>query len=212
MFPAGNLGPPGSRRAAPFSCRAFSLIELLITTAIILIMFVMLWGRSSRNFQRQQKLACQANLQTIYVALKIYAGDFKDSFPVRPGAKTPQAALGLLVPRYTTITSPFICPGTKKAPLPEGEPLEKHKISYAYYMGRKLTDASEALMSDWQIDNGPKILGRQVFSADGKKPGNNHHKYGGNFLFCDGSVQMSASKAPFSLLLPEGLVLLNADY
>src|SRR5436190_817585 len=48
-----------------------------------------------------------------------------------------------------------------------------------------------------------------LFSLDGKKPGNNHHKYGGNFLFVDGRLEMSNAKAPFPLPLTNGVVLLN---
>ena len=48
-----------------------------------------------------------------------------------------------------------------------------------------------------------------VFSPDGKPPGNNHHKFGGNFLFADGSVQSSPPRLTFSLAVAPGVVLLN---
>jgi prepilin-type processing-associated H-X9-DG protein len=48
-----------------------------------------------------------------------------------------------------------------------------------------------------------------VFSANGKSPGNNHHKYGGNFLFADGSVQSSGPQLTFSFAATPGVVLLN---
>jgi len=188
---------------------AFSLVELLITMALIIIMFVMLYGKSSRRFQYEQKQACQGNLQNIYVALQLYANDANGLFPVRKDAKTSEEPLSLLVPRYTTVTAPFICPGTKGSPLPEGESFEKRRISYAYYMGRRSTDGAEPLMSDAQVNNQPKLKGQQVFSPDGKKPGNNHHKYGGNIMSCEGNVEMIQIKAPFSLSLTQGVVLLN---
>ena len=188
---------------------AFTLVEMLITMALILIMFVMLYGKSSKRFQYEQKQACQANLQNIYVALQIYANDGNGSFPVRKDAKTSEEPLSMLLPKYTTVTAPFICPGTKGSPLPEGESFEKRRISYAYYMGRRSTDATAPLMSDAQVNEQPKIKGQQVFSPDGKKPGNNHHKYGGNIMSCEGNVEMIQTKAPFSLLLTQGVVLLN---
>jgi type II secretory pathway pseudopilin PulG len=184
-------------------------VELLITMALIIIMFVMLYGKGSRRFQHEQKQACQANLQNIYVALQIYANDANGLFPVRTNAKTSEQALALLIPRYTTVTAPFICPGTKGSPLSEGETFEKKRISYAYYMGRRAGDGTLPLMSDAQVNDQPKIRGQQLFSADGKKPGNNHHKYGGNIMGCDGNVEMSFSKAAVSLVLTQGVVLLN---
>jgi type II secretory pathway pseudopilin PulG len=188
---------------------AFSLVELLITMALIIIMFVMLYGKGSRRFQHEQKQACQGNLQSIYVALQIYANDANGLFPIRTNAKTSEQALALLIPRYTTVTAPFTCPGTKASPLSEGESFENKRISYAYYMGRRADDGMLPLMSDAQVNDQPKLRGQQLFSPDGKKPGNNHHKYGGNIMACDGNVEMSFNKAAVSLVLTQGVVLLN---
>jgi prepilin-type processing-associated H-X9-DG protein len=64
-------------------------------------------------------------------------------------------------------------------------------------------------MSDRQIDTLPKPAGAPVFSTDGKPPGNNHHKYGGNFLFTDGHTESSGPKAPFVIAWPTNVTLLN---
>jgi len=76
-------------------------------------------------------------------------------------------------------------------------------------MGQRLADAQEPLLSDRQVDTKSKVPGQQVFSATGKPPGNNHDKIGGNVLFCDGHVQRTAAAAAFSLVLTQGVVLLN---
>src|SRR5215211_5163199 len=85
-----------------FTChrpeRGFSLVEMLITIALIIIMFVMLYGKGSRRFQHEQKQACQENLQNIYVALQLYANDTDGVFPIRTEAKTSEQALSLLLP------------------------------------------------------------------------------------------------------------------
>jgi prepilin-type N-terminal cleavage/methylation domain-containing protein len=189
--------------------RGFSLLELLLTTVLILILFVLLYGRSSGSQQRRQKQACQQNLQTIYVALQIYAGDHDGWFPVKTNARTSEEPLSLLVPRYTSVTRHFICPGSRDGRLPEGEPFENRKISYAYYMGRSARDTAEVLLSDAQVNTQPKIQGQPVFSPDGRKPGNNHHRFGGNLVFGDGRMDMIRARAPFSILLTQGVVLLN---
>ena len=199
-----HLSPEKGRPAG-----AFSLLELLLTTALILIMFVMLYGHSSGSHQRRQKQVCQQNLQTIHVALQLYANDHDGVFPAKSGAQTAEEPLSLLVPRYTSVTAHFICPGSKDRRLPEGESFENRKISYAYFMGRRAPDTAEPLMSDAQVNTLPKVRGQPVFSTNGKKPGDNHHKYGGNFLFCDGRAEMSSPKASFSIGLPQGVVLLN---
>ena len=177
--------------------------------ALMLILFVMLYGFSSRSHQQQQKLVCQKNLATIHVALEIFANEHDGAFPVQTNAATSEAALAQLVPKYTAATEPFICPGSKDKAIPEGEPFEKRRISYAYYMGQHAESRAELLMSDQQIDTLPKIKGQPVFSTDGKRPGNNHHRYGGNLLYADGRTEMIPARAPFSLVATQGVVLLN---
>ena len=152
---------------------------------------------------------CQKNLQKIFVALEIYGNDHGGKFPVVAGARTSEEALDPLVPRYTVDTPIFICPGSHNLSLPAGESLSKRKISYAYYMGQSAKDSQQVLMSDKQVDTEPKPAGQAVFSSDGKAPGNNHGKSGGNFLFCDGHVDQTLPIAPFSIILTQGVVLLN---
>ena len=188
---------------------AFSLIELLISLVLLLIMTTMFWGFGSRSNQQKQKALCQKNLQKIFVAMEIYASDFAGRFPVKPGAQTAEEPLSLLVPRYTADTRSFICPGSKDSQLPAGEPFLKRRISYAYIMGRRQTDANEVLMTDRQIDALQKTGGQQIFSTTGKSPGNNHHKYGGNYLFGDGHLETSSTNTPFSISWTQGVSLLN---
>jgi prepilin-type N-terminal cleavage/methylation domain-containing protein/prepilin-type processing-associated H-X9-DG protein len=187
----------------------FSLIELLVTLAIIAILTTMMFGFGSAKHQRTQEQLCADNLQKIYLALQIYANDFNGNLPQNPNAQTSEAALAALVPKYSADTSIFICPGGRDSQIPSGEPLPKNKISYAFYMGSRLTNAQEVLLSDRQVDTQPKRAGEIIFSPNGKSPGNNHHKYGGNFLFGDGSVQSSPAQLAFPLAVAPGAVLLN---
>ncbi|MEJ0090626.1 MAG: type II secretion system protein [Limisphaerales bacterium] len=188
---------------------AFSLVELLVTLALMIVLFTMLYGFGSAKHQRTQKQLCHDNLQKIYLAMQIYANDFSGRLPENTNANTSEDVLGELVPRYTADTTIFICPGGRDKQFASGEPLAKHKISYAYYMGRRLDSPQDALMSDRQVDTEPKRAGEFVFSANGKPPGNNHHKFGGNFLMGDGSVQSSGPQLTFSFAVPPGVVLLN---
>jgi prepilin-type processing-associated H-X9-DG protein len=183
-------------------------LELLVTVAIICILSAMLYGFGSASHQRTQMQLCSDNLQKIFLASQIYADDF-GKFPATTNAQTSEDALDLLAPKYSADTSIFICPGGRDLQIASGVPLRQQKISYAYYAGRGTNAAQNVLLSDRQINTLPKNIGEQVFSLDGKSPGNNHHKFGGNFLFTDGSVQASKPFADFSLLFSNGIVLLN---
>jgi len=191
------------------STLGFSLIELLITVALILILMTAYYGPNNSNRQQALKRACQKNLEKIYVSMEIYANEHAGAFPVVTGARSSEEALDTLVPRYTSDTSPFICPASKDPVLPAGESFRSRKISYAYYMGCYLTNSTQVLMSDRQVDTQAKSPGQAVFSSTGNGPGSNHRKLGGNFLFCDGHTEMSPAVASIPLGLANDERLLN---
>jgi prepilin-type N-terminal cleavage/methylation domain-containing protein/prepilin-type processing-associated H-X9-DG protein len=191
----------------------FSFIELLVTLALVLVLFTLYWrataGRRERDRQAACQAGCQRNLEKLFVALEIYANEHASRFPNATNARTSEDALDTLVPRYTADTSLFVCPCSQDAPLPSGDSLLKHKISYAYYMGRGTADAQQVLMSDRQVNTLAKASGQLVFSMTGQPPGNNHGQAGGTFLFGDGHAENSPANAPFSIAQPPGVVLLN---
>ena len=188
---------------------AFSLIELLLVLAIILILTVLGASRLTTSARKRELGACAGNLQKIYIALGFYRND-NGAYPLLPEAQTSAEPLSLLVPKGTTDTQIFICPGSGDKPLPESEPFAKNRISYDYYMGRPTnSDPQDILLSDWQVDALPKKKGRLLFSLDGKKPGNNHEAAGGNLLTCGGAVVFSPPKAGQDVLFPSTVRLLG---
>ena len=112
--------------------RGFSLLELLLVLGIMLVLGGLMYGTNSRSRQRAMQASCQKNLQTIALALQVYSGDFQSAFPLVKSTTTAEEPLSLLVPKYTSATEPFICPGTKDAALPEAESFkERRKIGRA---------------------------------------------------------------------------------
>ncbi len=194
---------------SPADSAAFSLIELLVVLALMIVIITMMWGFGSESRQHAAQRGCRQNLEKVYLALQIYANDFSGRLPANTNAQTSEGPLSLLVPRYSADTSIFICPGGRDPALPSGEPFANRKISYAYYMGQRLGDAQQPLMSDRQVNTLSKQAGDQVFSTNGKPPGNNHHEYGGNFLFGDGHAELTPPQLAFSLVTTQGVVLLN---
>ena len=170
----------------------------------------MMYSSGSKNFQHKKLGSCERNLQNIYVALKTYSLDFNNYFPSFAGATNSETPLSMLVPRYTTGTEYFVCPGSKDKPLPEAQPFSGGKISYAYYMGVKRNAGADVpLVSDAQVNTNSKRRGDPVFSSDGKGAGANHRKFGGSILFADGHVETWGASAARELRVPPGAVLLN---
>lgn len=187
----------------------FSLVELLAVALIIGILVAVASNPNRAGRQRSLKAACAKKLQTLYVSLQVYARDHADQFPAAAGARSSEEAWNVLVPAYAADPSVFICPGSKDSVPAADKPLTSGRISYAYYMGRGLTDPQRALASDRQVDNLARTPGQPAFSTTGRPPGNNHRGFGGNFLFCDGSVETTAAAPPFALPLTGSEVLLN---
>jgi prepilin-type N-terminal cleavage/methylation domain-containing protein/prepilin-type processing-associated H-X9-DG protein len=188
----------------------FTLIELMVVITLILIMYVMMYGPAQKSYQDKQLVLCQKNLQMIDIALKIYAADYHESYPLVRDAATAETPLSLLVPRCTTETSIFICPGSADRRLPEARTFVERKISYAYYMGRTAHDAADAmLLSDEQVDTRPRRTGDQMFSVTGKRPADNHRQFGGNVLFCDGHAESFPAVASRDFAFSNSVVLLN---
>ena len=74
----------GVRLGMPSARSGFSLIELLVVLALMIILTTMMWGFGSESRQHAAQRACRQNLEKIYVALQIYANDFSGRLPAAP--------------------------------------------------------------------------------------------------------------------------------
>jgi type II secretory pathway pseudopilin PulG len=188
---------------------AFSLIELLLVLALILILTFLGAGQLTTSSRRRELAACGSNLQKIYVALSLYSND-NGAYPFIKTAQSSTEPLSLLIPKCTTDTGIFICPASGDKALPEGEPFAKHRISYDYYMGRTTNDDPNAMiLSDWQVDALPKKRGQIIFSPDGKGSGHNHKDKGGNLVTCAGALVFSTPQAARDFVFPSTVKLLE---
>ena len=183
---------------------------MLVAVTLLVVLYSIMLSPSARTYQMGKIAVCANNLRNIEVALKTFAVDSNGRLPFATNAETSETALSVLVPRYTTGSGYFICPGSGDRRLPDAKPFADRKISYAYYMGHGIDDgADQPLITDRQVNTRFKQTGDLLFSPDGKKPGNNHNKYGGNVMFCNGATKWSAPVSAFTLTNTPGVTLLN---
>jgi prepilin-type processing-associated H-X9-DG protein len=175
----------------------FSLVELLIGMLIAVTLYAMVLGPTKEYIQRQKLQRCAENLRKLHMTLALYANEHDGAYPVLADARSSNDAFSLLVPKYTTDTSVFACPGGGHA-------------GYAYVMGLRSDGGSDAmLLSDAQVNTDPKPRGARMFSEAETGPGANHGNAGGNVIFADGHLETVGPNAPRDFLLPPGAKLLN---
>jgi len=207
--PEETCHPPGTGWPVRRRCRAFSLVELLVVLTILVVLGSLYSGSNSGKKKRARQVACQDNLRKLYISLQIYSRENDGWFPNAPKATTSEEPLDLLIPKYTADTSILICPGSKDPSLPSGERVGNHRISYAYYSGRRAGSSTQVLATDRQVGTRSKGAGEVAFSTTGKPPANNHGDAGGNLLFTDGEVKSSPAKLTMSLDFPPEVICLN---
>src|SRR4051812_18269752 len=118
----------------------FSYIEMLITTALVMILYYMVLAPSEEARQQKHMAACAENLRKIQLSLSLYANEHQGLYPYVKGATNSEAVLSELVPKYTSDTDIFICPGKSMSALKSGESFANAKISYSYAMGLRQSD------------------------------------------------------------------------
>ena len=183
------------------------MIELLISTVILVVLYAVVFAPSAEQVRVKRFADCAERMRKIHLELGVYANEHDGAFPVLPGASGSEPVLSLLVPKCTSDTSVFACPGSGREALAQGVPFADGRISYAYAMGLSRKDGAVVpLLADALCASGSRASG--AFSMDGKGAGNNHGAHGGNVLFIDGHVEAVAASR--SLTLPAHAAWLNS--
>ena len=114
LRPSGKVGRPAKTGAG--QAQAFTLVELLVTLAIIATLAALLFPVFARAREAARKSACLTNEKQIGSALMLYAQDYDEALPPRQDAATLTSWRSALLP-YTRSKALFTCPSNPNARL-----------------------------------------------------------------------------------------------
>lgn len=186
--------------------RGFTLVELLITIAVIAVLVALIFPISSRAMQSAQSAKCMSNLKQIGVAVNLYCNDHDGIYPRSYGGgsdyywRTLETYVG---PSYTVHkTGIFWCPAVAEAwrKVAANKTLTRTFPNYA--MNQEISPAPSGTVARQQniINPSRKVLFMDgAFNAstslavvspnDYARFGTDFHNGGNNVLFVDGHVQ-----------------------
>lgn len=131
----------------PTRKNAFTLVEIIVVIAIILILAGLAFPIMSRAKAASKQSACLANLRQLAVGLAIYAADNDDKHPVAKIPKTlfktqPEASLGWAgrIYPYVKASGSFQCPTDATQPQPKDHTgAVPEPVSYALNLNVSVT-------------------------------------------------------------------------
>jgi len=203
------------------SCRALTLVELMVTIAVLAVMVELLLTALSASHGRQS-INCVNNLKQVDLSYRLWAGDNNDKFPMEVSVTnggTMELVGGTDVWKtFQVMSNELITPQTLICPQDAehgnyatnfGNDL-KGKISYFVGLDSTTNSSSTFLSGDdnFEINGTPIKSGLlELFSTNAPIAWSAaRHKFAGNILLADGSVQSVTISGLANLVQQTGLV------
>ena len=179
------------------AARSFTLLELLVVTAIISVLAALLVPTLSQMKERAHRIQCLSNLRQIGIGARQYANDHEGQFPLQIGGGNLPADHCRLMSNYLqNIGQIFKCPSGIKTATNNLSTIANSNISFCYVEDVSLQSLVEMpFMFDQGIPIPPVgtlslYLGQRW--QTGSVPNSNHKNDGGNIVFSDSRVEFKS--------------------
>lgn len=195
--------------------KSFSMLELLVVLAILAVLTALLWPTDFGS-HKPTRMMCQQNLKQVGLALRIFAADHNDQFPMQTfvtnGGSMEFVGTGSPAPHFQTLSNYLLgnwglllCPADKaKQRAAKSTPISDRNISY--FLGMDATCATPAtiLAGDRHLEVAGEPVSPGLFALTtnaavhwtSELHSQGGTGLGGNLLFGDGHVEFSTRKLP----------------
>jgi type II secretory pathway pseudopilin PulG len=203
------------------SGRAFSLFELLVVIAVLMLLAAIMLPILTRP-RRTSRVGCTNNLKEVGLAFKMWAGDSDDKYPMQLSVTDTNwgvmefATNGIVFPVFQVMSNELnnpkvvICPAdTQRSPATNFTTgFGNTNISYFVGLDADETQPAMFLAGDRNITNGTALRNGILEQTTNRVAGWTHeiHLGVGNILLTDGSVQPVTSLKLNFLLQNSGVV------
>lgn len=213
-WPAGGE-PPRTK-----SAWAFTLTELLITIACVVLVVALLLPALARSRARPKRISCTNHMKQIGLAFRVWAIDHNDLMPmqvsVTNGGTMELAASGAVFPHFqftsNVLSTPkiLLCPSDKNRTWATRFTVDLTDKNLSYFLNIDSVDGegSSLLCGDRNITNRASVGGRLVNLTKETAIAwtKELHTNQGNLCFGDGSVQGFSNRRVSEVLqIPAGV-------
>jgi prepilin-type N-terminal cleavage/methylation domain-containing protein len=199
--------------------RALTLVEVLVVVAILVVIAAMFLSTLAKAKRKPSRIGCVNKLKEIGVAYRVWEGDNGDKYPmfvsVTNGGAMELAATGNVVLCFQVMSNELSTPQLLHCPEDMAHietnsfaVLASSNISYFVGLDARETDPQALLSGDDNFEIGGVPIKSGLLEISSNTPiawSAARHKWVGNVLLADGSIQMANNPVLTNALHQTGL-------
>jgi prepilin-type N-terminal cleavage/methylation domain-containing protein len=185
--------------------RAFTLLELLMVVAVLLVFAAMFLGTVGKDNAKAPRIRCVNNLKNVGLAYRIFATDHDELFPwqtetnVSPARPSFDDALKYFRVVSNELSTPniLVCPSDNQKAARDWASFSRKNISYFLSLNSSETYPQSFLAGDRNLLTNGVRIGPGIVEIDSAITNaawdGTIHRFEGNACMGDGSVQQLSS-------------------
>jgi prepilin-type processing-associated H-X9-DG protein/prepilin-type N-terminal cleavage/methylation domain-containing protein len=195
-------------RWLPRNRAGFTLVELLVVMAIIMVLAGLLLPALQSSLRKSRQTSCLNNLRQIGIGFQSWAGDHGDRYPMQIATRNGGSLeanqqrlrgfpkLSFSARHFQVLSNELgtpkivLCPADPKKPAKSFALLDSSEISYWVNPSAQMGNSIQYLSGDWNLTS-INLAPSRAKAGERRVQFDNHlHQNRGNILFGDGHVEL----------------------